>query len=473
MVMGALSTESDGKTPSFSQSRAYCIPGDTDTCDPPVAEWKFDEKTGETVYDTSGNGHTGSFENSPTWERGKFGAALGVGSDDRIYVGTSPNLQPSDITVSAWVKRTESWSGTGVSNVFFWAKDDAVTWNYASGWYFESVDDDGGAYPDRAVNLVVGGGNLFYVNEDPDSFYPFNEWVYIAASFDSDTNDMNIYKNGVEQPVSTYGTPDIINSNSESKRIGITNGHSIGGQIDELRIYDYVRTPAQIAWDYNRGKPVGHWKFDEGEGTIAADYSGNRNHGTLTLMDPPTDWVTGKFGKALDFAGDNDYVITSAPATTQTDNWTMSAWINPSSVSQHGVIMNNGRETGSGATSYGYTMAIGDCSGGTGTIFCGIANGSGWIPSGYNFPSANTWYHVVMLRDSGTTKFYVNGVQTSQTSAQSYKTPTGQVTVGAFQPWNSKFFAGQIDDVRIYNYALNEYQVRQIYNNGAAIMFGE
>ena len=47
--MGAVSTESDGRTPSNSMSRAYCVPGDTSTCDPPVGEWTFDEMKGGTV----------------------------------------------------------------------------------------------------------------------------------------------------------------------------------------------------------------------------------------------------------------------------------------------------------------------------------------------------------------------------------------------------------------------------------------
>jgi hypothetical protein len=50
---------------------------------------------------------------------------------------------------------------------------------------------------------------------------------------------------------------------------------------------------------------VGYWPFDEGGGTIAKDYSGNGNNGTL--VNNPT-WTTGKVGGALSFDGANDYV---------------------------------------------------------------------------------------------------------------------------------------------------------------------
>lgn len=57
-------------------------------------------------------------------------------------------------------------------------------------------------------------------------------------------------------------------------------GYYFTGSIDDVRIYNYARTPAQIAWEYNRGKPIAYWNMDECEGTIIHDISGNNNHGT-------------------------------------------------------------------------------------------------------------------------------------------------------------------------------------------------
>src|SRR3990172_4235028 len=62
---------------------------------------------------------------------------------------------------------------------------------------------------------------------------------------------------------------------------------------------------------------VGYWKLDDGSGsTVARDSSRYGNHGTLTAMDPSSDWVanpahsTGSFFNpyALDFDGTDDYV---------------------------------------------------------------------------------------------------------------------------------------------------------------------
>ncbi|MHC4147787.1 MAG: hypothetical protein ACYSUD_23900, partial [Planctomycetota bacterium] len=50
---------------------------------------------------------------------------------------------------------------------------------------------------------------------------------------------------------------------------------------------------------------VGWWKFDEGQGTLAVDWSGHGNHGTVN-GDPK--WVDGQLGGAMEFGGAGDFV---------------------------------------------------------------------------------------------------------------------------------------------------------------------
>jgi hypothetical protein len=73
---------------------------------------------------------------------------------------------------------------------------------------------------------------------------------------------------------------------------------------------------------------VGWWPMQEGGGATAFDASGWGNHGTLTGMDPATDRVVGPIGRALDFDGTNDYVVT--PSLTQfsgATEYTFSCWL--------------------------------------------------------------------------------------------------------------------------------------------------
>ena len=71
-----------------------------------VGYWKFDEGSGTTTVDSSGNGNVGNLQNGPTWVDGKRGKALSFdGVDDYTTIENNTNLDPhtSDWTISAWV----------------------------------------------------------------------------------------------------------------------------------------------------------------------------------------------------------------------------------------------------------------------------------------------------------------------------------------------------------------------------------
>ena len=75
---------------------------------------------------------------------------------------------------------------------------------------------------------------------------------------------------------------------------------------------------------------VGAWGFDETSGTTATDASGKGNTGTITAATRST---AGKFGGALSFDGDNDWVtIPDANILDLTTGMTMEAWVRPSAV---------------------------------------------------------------------------------------------------------------------------------------------
>jgi len=75
-----------------------------------------------------------------------------------------------------------------------------------------------------------------------------------------------------------------------------------------------------------RADLVGHWKLDEGSGTVAADATGNGHDGTLN-GDPQ--WVDGYFGGALDLDGQGDEVeVPYSPDLNPEDSFSISAWAN-------------------------------------------------------------------------------------------------------------------------------------------------
>src|SRR3989339_718878 len=72
-----------------------------------VAHWSFDEGSGSTLHDGTGNGHDGTLMNGPVWVDGKRGGALQFdGADDYVDAGTKSLGLTSELTVSSWIKIT-------------------------------------------------------------------------------------------------------------------------------------------------------------------------------------------------------------------------------------------------------------------------------------------------------------------------------------------------------------------------------
>ncbi|MEM3893579.1 MAG: LamG domain-containing protein [Thermofilum sp.] len=82
------------------------------------------------------------------------------------------------------------------------------------------------------------------------------------------------------------------------------------------------------------------------------------------------------------------------------------------------------------------------------------------------------WYHFVGVRDGDTIKIYVNGVLRKSTSGVvGSVNNTLDVIIGNRGDLQTPF-NGIIDDVRIYNRALSDDEIRAIYERGALIRDG-
>lgn len=97
--------------------------------------------------------------------------------------------------------------------------------------------------------------------------------------------------------------------------------------------------------------PVAYWSFDEGQGIVAHDSSPQKNNGDIVNAT----WSnSGKFGKALSFNG-SQYVSLGDPASLEmTDQFTLSAWINPTDVSNYQQIISKFGSAGN----YAYQLNI-------------------------------------------------------------------------------------------------------------------
>jgi hypothetical protein len=460
--------------------------------------WFVYDNQPDAVVDISGNGKAGRMELTMTeadWVPGKFGSAMNFdGSDDYVDLGTTSTLQPSNLTFTAWVKRTVPWSG--YQGDFFTTKVGA--WDN-NGWYVDWYDPSG--TDNETLNLVVDGGNYFYVTGDPDVYYPLNEWVFIAATFDSTTNEGKIYKNGVQQSVSTYGSPDSITATAANKYIdrGWEPTENRAKQIDEVRIYNYARTQEQIIEDMNASHPVGgspvgsqvgYWKFDEGYGDTAYDSSPQGNDGDLAGSGTTCplagdnacgDWTTGgKFGNAYEFSivgSTFDYIDLGNDSSLLPENEiSISGWIKTNysyNTNYHAIAGNY-----TSGSDNGYIVALGTTSVCNNSLVWYVdtsdANGANLCAS--TTINDNNWHHFTVTYKNGSgEKIYVDGkLENSNT------TPSGTIVnsnntvyLGAYGDLIvSSGLDGKLDEVKIYNVALTPDQVKLEYNQGKTAVLG-
>ncbi|MBZ4644878.1 MAG: hypothetical protein JG777_367 [Clostridia bacterium] len=208
-----------------------------------VLWYKFDEVSGTTAADSSGKGHNGTLYGGVAWSAGKDGnAILFNGTDSYINMGTSKDLQPSDITVSFWYKRTAATLPGEI--MFVWAKPNGA-WN-GEGWYFTSSWEG-------ALTFCTDGAVITSTNEKMDTFFPKDEWIHIAATLDSQTKQVKLYKNGVAQPTNQpSGRTGIhtITATSDTKYMADNSpaysGGYASGCMDDFRIYSRALSADEI-----------------------------------------------------------------------------------------------------------------------------------------------------------------------------------------------------------------------------------
>lgn len=208
---------------------------------------------------------------------------------------------------------------------------------------------------------------------------------------------------------------------------------------------------------------VGYWSFEDGKGSTITDFSGKGNTGTLTNMDPATDWVAGKRGKALDFDGSNDHVVIGGPSSIygMTTDLSVFAWIKTTDTAWEAFSGGNADDGGWGLSSFSSI-------GGTGQLT--PLTGGTWRTSGHSNVSDGEWHHVgyTLSSDSGgTLQFYKDGVADGSaiTSAGAHSNVGAAIRMGSENNAGSFPFTGQMDEARVYSRAITAAEVAALYTD--------
>jgi hypothetical protein len=221
-----------------------------------VGLWYFEESSGSQIIDETRR-YNGSLH-GPTWTDGIFGKALHFdGVDDYALVSNFQPTNLSSISIETWIN---------FESLEYWAPIGGVK--------FESF---GLLYRDDGVfRTHIWGqeqGLKWYDTLKP---IEFNEWHYIAMTFDSETGEISLYLDGVKIE-SRFEGPDTINDSFFDLLFGRgwteSMWHLLDGSIDEIRISNITRNKIEIAENYRRASTgQGEWlRFSDASGIIAQD----------------------------------------------------------------------------------------------------------------------------------------------------------------------------------------------------------
>ena len=197
-----------------------------------VSAYSFNEGSGTTATDLSGNGNNGAISNATWTGSGKYGSALMFnGTTAQITINDSASLHlTTGFTLEAWV------NPTAVSSAW---RD--VIYKGDDNYYLEATTTAGGV---PGIGQTVGSSHA-------ETFglttLPLNTWTHLAATYDGAVQ--RLYVNGTE--VANRAQTGSIVTSLNPLQIGGDSlyGQYFSGMIDEIRVYNVALNAAGIQAD--------------------------------------------------------------------------------------------------------------------------------------------------------------------------------------------------------------------------------
>lgn len=205
-----------------------------------IAHWSFDEPSGGSAFDLSGNGNTATLFGGVMRVPGVSGGAVQLdGSSGYLFAPNSPSLNPSGaITISAWFQATVAWAGAGNDPIV--DKPDAC---HCAPYYQYHMGISGpnyGADPGSIGFTTAGGGSV----GAPGGTVTVGVWHHYVAT--SDAGSSHFYVDGLEIGSGPgTGTIPAINRGVYMGRYGNLDIY-LPGIIEDVQIYGRALTCREV-----------------------------------------------------------------------------------------------------------------------------------------------------------------------------------------------------------------------------------
>ena len=202
---------------------------------------------------------------------------------------------------------------------------------------------------------------------------------------------------------------------------------------------------------------VGHWTMsqDSLKGSLLADKTPYENDGTIYGATFATDRM-GQPNKCMSFDGVDDYILTSFYPSSLTlgQRFTWTIW------KKYNQFISNTGSSGNAGAPRLYTQLNDD----NGTLRIAIGD-SYWAATALGKDKIGKWIFISFIFDEGTVYTYINGERKNKHSGVIFS-GVSESPFSLGRGWGyERFHNGSIDDVRIYNRALSETEIKTLYNS--------
>lgn len=221
-------------------------------------------------------------------------------------------------------------------------------------------------------------------------------------------------------------------------------------------IKDGARNPNTIAprssVKFSFSGLAARWKLDEGKDALAADSSGNGFYGTLR---EGAAWSDGPRGKVLSLKS-GAFVETDTCLEDLELPFSLAFWVNPAeSQVEYADILGNHAD--------GYLgLSVQQDGARTNQFGFGLGDGAKWQGAGPIQLTANRWQHVAVVCDGTNATMFLDGHAAAQGAVHGHFAPNRglKFMLGRGYTAASRYFTGQLADVRIYRRALTPADVQ-------------
>jgi len=412
------------------------------------------------------------------------------GTDDVVTTtATVSNLSlgTGSVSASAWV---------------IWTEDKG---SYAKIIGFDNVTNKGFGIISDSINNKIraysgDGSATKYADLDSPTH---NIWYHLVATYDSSDKKTRLYVNGSLQDTSAANSGDIsyyTSGSSEYLTLGEMNyhGYHFYGFIDEANMWNKALSLSEVQELYNNGIPfdarehsaspstgtdylIGYWRNNHltSAGTWE-DLSTNDNHGTVTSLDDSIFFQQGVTANlctqgysnnivhpskgSIHFLGKEYAQFPGERIISLDGDFTIEFWFKKTQI--YATVLTDSMLLGSGSNQIRIPNSV--TSGKMATTYLRDASATASYTmtiDSNNRKSIYEWSHVVITRESGTIKTYIDTVTTNNTTISA----TGQMnitTIGALSVASNYMYKGFLDEFRVYDRALTASEITKNYKHG-------